>query len=247
MGKTDSMYGKNQELSLVMKLLEAKEGESIQVRGLSDILKLPENELLKLVIHLDEESILKRGRDDSSIVAPRGEERLKAAIKAVSLGASVEESARNLSWKEFEVFCTRVLEENNYSCIHGLHFKSTKGRRYECDVIALNNPMLLLADCKHYARKVGAMRVVIEKQLERSEALNESILSLMRRVSQLVSWREIVIIPIIITLFPESTAFVDSVPVVPVFKLNQFIQELPSNLECVRCSKVKPSKQRRLM
>jgi hypothetical protein len=66
-------------------------------------------------------------------------------------------------------------------------------------------------------------------------------------MSQLASWRETVIVPVIITLFPESIAFVDSVPVVPAFKLNQFIQELPSNIESVEYSKANPSKQRRLI
>jgi DNA-binding Lrp family transcriptional regulator len=246
MAKDTARNARDQTLSIVMKLLKAKD-ESMNIKNLTETLGLSAEELLKLIVQLEEEKILRKARDDMSIVIPSGEERLRMAVKAVTLGASIEECARNLSWKEFESFCTKVLEENGYSCVHGLRFKSANGRRYECDIVALSKPTLLLADCKHYAGRVRALRSVVEKQLERADALNGSILTLMRRMSQLASWRETVIVPVIITLFPESIAFVDSVPVVPAFKLNQFIQELPSNIESVEYSKANPSKQRRLI
>jgi hypothetical protein len=235
-----------QALTLVLALLKAEE-ESISIRDLSERLTLPQEDLLKLFTQLEEEKVIKKTNDDAAIIVPRGEDRLRTAIKAVTLGARIEESAKILSWKEFESFCTKVMEENGYSCIHEFRFKSSRGRRYECDIVALCNPMLLLADCKHYAGKVRGLRTVVEKQVERANALDKSFLTLMRGISQLASWQEIIIVPIIITLFPESIAFVDGVPVIPAFKLNQFIQELPSNMESVKHIDTTPSKQRRLV
>ena len=244
--KSATRHVKDQELSLVMTLLGAKD-ESVSIRDLSVRLTLPEEKLLKLITKLEEENIIKRTANHACVVVPGEEERLRMAMRAVTLGARIEESVRNLNWKEFESFCTKVLEENGYSCIHGLRFKSARGTRYECDVVALRNPILLLADCKHYANKVRGLRKIVGRQVERASAMNESILTLMRDIPQLVSWREAIIVPAIITLFPESIAFVDSVPVVPAFKLNQFIQELPSNIDNVRYNKTNPSKQRRLV
>jgi predicted transcriptional regulator len=233
-------------LSIAMTLLKSK-NQSIDIDSLLGEVRLAREELLEVITQLEEEKIIKKTRDDAGIVVPSGEERLKLAVKAVTFGAKIEESAQSLSWKEFESFCTKVLEENGYSCIHGFRFRSTRGRRYECDVLALSDPILLLADCKHYKGSVRGLHTVVEKQLVRANALGKSILTLMRRIPQILSWRETVIVPAIITLFPESIAIADNVPVVPAFKLNQFIQELPSNIERITHSTVKSSTQRRLV
>lgn len=185
-------------------------------------------------------------REGTGIVIPSGEERLQLAVTAVAFGAGIEESAKALSWKEFESFCTKILEENGYSCVHGFRFKSTKGRRYECDVVALNKPVLLLADCKHYKGRVRGLRAVVEKQLERAGAMSKTTSAVMRRIPQIILWGRMVIVPVVITMLPENIAIVDGVPVVPAFKLNQFIQELPSNIEAVKHNTVEPSRQRRL-
>jgi DNA-binding Lrp family transcriptional regulator len=233
-------------LSVIMGLLKTKD-ESVSFKSLSEGLRLPQERVLEAIRRLEEENIVKRSRGNLEAISLSAEERLKLAIVAVRYGARIEESAQALSWKEFESFCTRVLEENGYSCIHGFRFTSAKGSRYECDVVALSKPMLLLADCKHYAGRVSGLHAIVGKQSERTIALNKIILTVMRRIPQIAAWGEAVTIPVVITLFPERIAIVDSVPIVPAFKLNQFIQELPANIDKIAHFTVKLSKQKKLV
>jgi hypothetical protein len=151
-----------------------------------------------------------------------------------------------LSWKEFEAFCAKILEENGYLCTQGFRFKSIRQKRYECDILASRKPLIVMADCKHHAGRVKGLRVIVKKQIERVQALSKNIPVMIRSIPEIVDWSDALVLPVIITLFPQSPSLIDDVPVVPGFKLNQFIQELPLNMERITCTVVHPSTQERL-
>jgi predicted transcriptional regulator len=239
-------YAKNPALYIVMTLLENK-GESIRIKNLQEKLNIREDILLEIIEKLEESAGIKKVCNDTAILTPAGEDRLKMAVTAVTLGATIEESASMLSWKEFESFCTKVLEENGYSCIQEFRFKSIRGQRFECDILATRKPLLVMADCKHYLGRVKGLRTVVEKQTERVDALSKSVPTVVRSIPQIVEWNEAVVVPVIITLFPENIAMINDVPVVPGFKLNQFIQELPSNIDGLARTMIYPSKQEKLL
>lgn len=236
---------KSPELSIIMKLLKTEEA-SIDFRSLSQELAFPEEVLLKAIQQLEESELVSRTNNGVTLAAPVGEDRLKLAIAAVRFGATIEDSASTLSWKEFESFCLKVLEENGYSCCQGFRFKTPKGRRYECDVVATMNTLILLADCKHYAGRVKGLKVAVDKHLERARGFARSVPTIVRRIPQMLELKQAKIAPIIVTLFPENVATIGDVPIVPAFKLNQFLQEITSNIDRITHIIVEPSKQRRL-
>nr|MDO8133453.1 hypothetical protein [Candidatus Njordarchaeum guaymaensis] len=236
---------KSPELSVIMKLLKTEEA-SISIHALSREVAFSEEILLKMIQRLEESELISRTDNGMMVAAPIGEDRLKLAIAAVRYGATVEDSASALSWKEFESFCLKVLEGNEYSCYQGFWFKSPKGRRYECDVVATMNSLILVADCKHYAGRVKGLNAAVDKHLERVGAFAKSVPTLVRKIPQILEWDQATITPIMVTLFPENITVIEGVPIVPVFKLNQFLQEITSNIDNITHIAVKPSKQKRL-
>ncbi|WXG46117.1 MAG: restriction endonuclease [Candidatus Atabeyarchaeum deiterrae] len=236
----------NTDLLLIMALLRA-EGKAARIDDLSKESGLPEKDLLSRIQRLEDNDLIRKPFSKDMIVTPVGEDRLKLAITAVTLGATMEQSASMLSWKEFESFCMRILEENGYSCLQGFRFRSTRGKRFECDVVATRKPLFVLGDCKHYGGKVKGLRTVVKRQLERVDAFCKTIPTIVRRIPEIVNWREAITVPVIITLFPESSTIINRVPIVPAFKLNNFIQELPSNIESIAHTTVEPAKQKRLL
>ena len=240
-----SLGARRPELFVVMKLLKTSEA-SIEMQALSQEMTFSDEALLKAIQQLEEMELVIRTEDGMALVTPSGEDRLKLAIAGVRLGGTIEDSARALSWKEFESFCLKVLEENGYSCCQGFRFKSPKGRRYECDVVATMNPLILLLDCKHYGGHVKGLDTAVHKHLERVGAFAKSVPTLVREIPQILEWNQGTIAPIIVTLFPENIAIMEGVPIVPVFKLNQMLQEITSNIDKTAHIIVEPSKQKRL-
>jgi len=236
---------KSLELSFIMKLLKAGEA-SIGIHTLSQELSFSEEVLLRIIRQLEESELISRIDNGMAVAVPVGEDRLRLAVAAVRFGATIEDSAGKLSWKEFEAFCSKVLEENGYSCFQGFRFKSPRGRRYECDIAATMDPLILLADCKHYAGHVKGLNAAVDKHLERVDAFAKSVPTLVRRIPQILEWNQATITPIIVTLFPENITIIEGVPIVPVFKLNQFLQEITSNIDKITHMIVEPSKQKKL-
>jgi Holliday junction resolvase-like predicted endonuclease len=233
------------ELRIAMELLKSGE-ESLEIAWVSKKLGIDEALFLELVERVWETAGIKGNRLGTRILLPAGGDRLKLAVAAVTLGATVEESARMLSWKEFEAFCARVLEENGYSCTQEFRFKSIQRKRFECDILASRKPLVVMVDCKHYAGRVSGLRAVIKKQMERVSALSKSIPTMIRSIPEIIDWPDALVVPIIITLFQQNPSIVNDVPVVPGFKLNQFIQELPSNTDRITRALVHPMTQERL-
>jgi hypothetical protein len=237
---------KNPEFSIIIKLLKSQE-TSIEIPILTQELAISNETALGVIHELEERELVRSIDDGTRIVAPFGEERLRLAVEAVRIGASIEDTASVLSWKEFESFCLKALEENGYTCYQEFRFKSPKGKRYECDVVAIMKSRILLADCKHYAGRVKGLNSVVKKHLERVSAFSRSVSGLFRKIPEISEWKQASITPIIVTLFPENIALIDGVPIVPVFKLNQFLLELASNVEEITHIEVKLAIQKRLI
>nr|MDO8079975.1 nuclease-related domain-containing protein [Candidatus Freyarchaeota archaeon] len=157
------------------------------------------------------------------------ESRLEISLIALEYGVDIEEVCKLLSWKEFEAFSKSVLEKNNYLCIQNFRFKHNQ-KRYEIDVVGLKEPLILCIDSKHYKKsgKSYVLRTYCKKQIERIEALSRA-LSLMVSKLRIIKWKEAKIIPLIVTLLAEEIDF-SEVPIVPFFKLNSFITELPTHI-----------------
>ena len=161
------------------------------------------------------------------------ETRLQLSLLALKFGADIEKVCKLLSWKEFEAFSRRALETNNFFCIQNFRFSQNQ-RRYEIDVVGLKNPLVLCVDSKHY-KKSGKNQILgtyCKKQIERAEALSKALPKMFLRMG-LLRWKEAKIIPLIVTSLAEGVNFSEGVPIVPFFKLNSFVMDLPDHLNQV--------------
>jgi hypothetical protein len=106
------------------------------------------------------------------------------------------------------------------------------GRRWEIDVVGCMKPLVLCVDCKHWQRgmKPSALRKIVEAQVERAQSLADTLLSAALKV-ECVKWNNAKFIPVILSLIPSSLKFYDNVPVVPVLQLQEFLAQLPAQVE----------------
>jgi len=157
--------------------------------------------------------------------------RLKLAVKAASLGADIEHVSGFFSWQEFEDIAALALERNGYVVAKNVRFKHS-GRRWEIDVVGCRKPLVLCVDCKHWQREVkpSALRKIVEAQLERTHALANTLPNVNWRVD-CVKWKKAKFVPVILSLIPSRSKFYENVPVVPVLQLQDFLIQLPAQVE----------------
>jgi len=120
----------------------------------------------------------------------------------------------SFDWKGFEQMVGKILEENGFGVDTNVRFKTD--RRYEIDVLAENRDLSLSIDCKEWSRgryKKTALSKAAEKQSERTSEL------------ELHSKNGKKYIPMIVTLFEEDIKKEKDVIIVPVWKLNSFLNE----------------------
>jgi Holliday junction resolvase-like predicted endonuclease len=157
-------------------------------------------------------------------------QRVKLAIHAINHGTDIERVCKVLEWKEFENFAATAFETNNFAVKRRFRFKAS-GRRWEIDVLAYSEPIVVCVDCKRWRRGWGnsAITKVAAAQAERTEALAKAPHPLQRKVG-LEGWRQAILFPVIISLFPGPVKFYNKVPVVPILKLQNFLDEFQGHI-----------------
>jgi Holliday junction resolvase-like predicted endonuclease len=166
----------------------------------------------------------------SSITATP-EQRLRIAIKAVSLSADVERVCKHLHWEEFEEISALALEVNGFKVKK--HFRFVwNGKRFEIDLVALKRPFVVCVDCKQWRQgwRGTASRKVAEKQIERTRTLAEASANLAEKL-EIDGWGQACFVPVIVSLFPWISKFHKASPIVPIIQLRSFIQAMPAHLD----------------
>ena len=157
-------------------------------------------------------------------------QRVKLAIHAINHGTDIERVCKVLEWKEFENFAATAFEANNFAVKRNFRFKAS-GRRWEIDVLAISEPIVVCVDCKRWRRGWGnsAITKVAAAQAERTEALAKAPHPLQRRVG-LCGWKKAILFPVILSLFPGPVKFYNKVPVVPILQLQNFLNEFQGHM-----------------
>ena len=157
-------------------------------------------------------------------------QRVKLAIHAINHGTDIERVCKVLEWKEFENFAATAFETNNFAVKRRFRFKAS-GRRWEIDVLAYSEPIVVCADCKRWRRGWGnsAITKVAAAQAERTEALAKNLQSIQREIG-LDDWTQATLFPVIISLFPGPVKFYSKVPVVPILQLQNFLDEFQGHI-----------------
>jgi len=171
---------------------------------------------------------------NNGTVEVEGENRLKLASRAISLGADIEVLSNFLSWHEFESFAATALTNSGYAVNQNLRFKFA-GRRWEADVVGCKRPLVVCLDCKswHHGLAPSVLRHLTEKQAERTRELADALPSLSMSL-KCAKWKEAVFVPALLVLAPTRFKFCDGVPIVPVLQLSDFLVNLPVEMSSLK-------------
>jgi len=168
--------------------------------------------------------------EDTVRVSPA--QRLDLAVLALHRGADIERVCRSLGWQAFEDLVALMLEANGFSTQKHYRFKTSR-RRFEIDVLGLKKPLVLLIECKRWARswQRAATMKIVEQQLTRTTAfVNEFHAA--RRPLGLHGWRDAWVLPLILTLSETPVKTHQQVPVIPIFYLHAFlVDEIYAHLD----------------
>ena len=134
---------------------------------------------------------------------------------------------KKISWRDFEIFCADVLKINGFKCMNNLRFKCKNKKRYEIDILAISElkKIMLSIDAKHW--KIGGRSKIVDaitNQIRRTNNLIKNCVKIFSHKLNLEKYIDYKKIPIIITLNKEKIKIQNGVPVVPLEKLNNFIQ-----------------------
>jgi Holliday junction resolvase-like predicted endonuclease len=219
------------ERDLLISLLKLTKDGPVLTKSVNQEARIASDIARKLLENLQNEGLLYL-KDDS--VEVNNDNRLRLAVKAVSIGADVEHVSILLRWQEFEDIAAVALERNGYVTAKNVRFKHG-GRRWEIDVVGCRKPIVLCVDCKRWQRgvKPSALGKIVEAQMERACALADTLPSPALKVA-CVKWNKAKFVPVILSLVPSRFKFYDGVPVVPVLQLQDFLVQLPAYMESVK-------------
>jgi len=127
--------------------------------------------------------------------------------------AELETVSRESVWQNFERLAAFIFEKNEF-CVTVNTIKTLNKKRRQYDVIARKNDQTFLIECKKWAGnryRLSALKGAILQHKERTtfyeQIMNDAA------------------VPLIVTLVEEEIRVYEGVPIVPVLKLNAFINE----------------------
>ena len=219
------------ERNLLISLLKMTEKGAAKQEHVNLDARVPSSVGLMLLGKLQNENLLYL-RD--GMVEVDAQSRLKLAVKAVELGADIQHISDHLGWQEFEAIAALALELNGFVALKNVRFKHA-GRRWEIDVVGCRKPLVLCIDCKHWHHGIHAstIRKMTESQAERVEAFANYLPNVAFDLP-CAKWDRAKFVPVILSLVPFGSKFCDQVPVVPVLQLQDFISQLPLNVDSLR-------------
>jgi len=154
-------------------------------------------------------------------------QRLRLAVMAVKEGVDLECACRYLGWGEFEDVAVFALEANHFSTRK--HFRFKKSARFEIDVLGFREPLILSIDCKHWRRSWvrAAFAKAVEKQVRRCSEFAK-ILPGLTEGFHVSDWKRARVMPIILTLSDSPLKVYEQVPIVAIFRFQDFLYDLPT-------------------
>lgn len=217
----------NIEKDLIITILKLTSNGSILNEQIYENIKVPCNVALNLLKKLEKEGLI---YFHNNLLETDSFQRLRLAVYAVQLGADLEYVCSFLGWREFERVAVVALERNGYEVMENLRFKHA-GRRWEMDVVGSKKPLVVCVDCKHWRRGMyqSVLKKIVEKQVERTFAFAESLNAFER--FNCASWDKVKVVPAVLSLVPSRFKFYGGVPVVPIFQLQDFLNQLPVHVD----------------
>ena len=125
----------------------------------------------------------------------------------------LQKVSREAIWQDFERLAAFIFAENDFH-VKTNTVKTSNKKRRQYDVIARKNSKTFLIECKKWSGnryRLSALKTAVKKHKERCEFYRN-----------LTDENPI---PIIVTLIEEEILIFESVPIVPISRLNSFINE----------------------
>lgn len=222
--KTSCVVYMNIEKEMIIALLGKTQNGPVSHEIINKHANVPHQVAEKLLQSLQKADLinLKNGNVETGTL-----QRLKLAIRALTLGADIERVSSHLRWQEFETMTALALEQNRYEVTQNLRFKC-KGRRWEIDVVGCKKSLILCVDCKHWhhALSLSALERIAVEQVERTKALADSSPNpAFKSINGYFEGAKIV--PIVLSLMDCRFKFYENVPIVPILQIQDFLNQLP--------------------
>lgn len=151
------------------------------------------------------------------------EQRMRIAELAILRGADPEKVARELRWQEFEGLAAQILNREGYVTVNHFIFKHA-ARRYEIDVLAAKEAIVLCVDCKHWHHGWAPSKIMAaaRNQFLRVQSLSE-VFAFYEKKHHIASWQSPRLLPIVLALADVSSKLVDGVPIVSALRFRDFL------------------------
>ena len=155
---------------------------------------------------------------------------LKALSILQTLGIDPSPYADYIDWSDFESYVASILEDMGFET--HLDVRNTSIKRFQIDVLGID-PIThrgLIVECKHWSRaRPRALQEEAERLVKRSKRFVDSCEWIAVRIPSIRRVR--VFIPVIVSIRGLSPPVVLGIPVVEVFKLRDFVENLESYVE----------------
>ena len=126
----------------------------------------------------------------------------------------LEQVSKEAVWQNFEVLVGFIFGANDFQVnVNKVRTFNKKRRQY--DVIAKKNNRTYLVECKKWSGnryRLSALKKAIQHHKERTEFYR--------------NLTEEDLIPIIVTFIEEDIKFYEGMPIIPILRLNSFINEI---------------------
>jgi len=220
---------------VITNILREAKSDRIYIDSIKNKLKITEELFRKILEELENEKLIELYDDELNISLIQKMGLSKAALEA---GADFEAVSRSLSWLEFEEFSALLFEENGFRVFRRFRF-TAESRRWELDLIAIRNPYIICAECKHWKNGIGntVARGIIEDHIEKVKKFTSHLNNLAKRI-HLEGLKKALIIPITITLSSTPMTMYRIVPSVSILALKSFLSEFDGQIDSITSYKV---------
>ena len=205
--------------------------EPTEIDFFKDLNKYQINEFLDIINSVS----LKMGNYSEYIIVNK----IPFIVEAIKLlEVDIRELSLILNFDGFEALVAEILKLNNYRAITNFRFsdktnlKSNSQKRFEIDIIAVQKNCILLIDAKQWKKKdsYSAMNKAGNLQFKRVNALvcnPQAIRKLFNVLGIRKIFEKVILIPFMVSLEQNFIKVNEnSVPIVSIYQLNSFLQEL---------------------
>lgn len=212
------------ERNLLISILKLTKNEVALIKDVNIDARLPTELSCTLLQKLQNQQLIYLSDEKIEL---NSNNRIQLAAKAISLGADVEKISNLLCWQEFEKIAGVSLQNNGYNIQTNVRFTHEK-RRWEIDVVGYKKPLVICIDCKHWGHSIAASALskIVDAQIDRTEAFANSFPNIKEK-APCTQWQRAKFIPVVLSLVQSAYKFVHEVPVVPVLRLQDFINQVP--------------------